>query len=149
MNKSKNRNEIKNINESKEINESKYMNESDDANEDHIKVKDVNKKCNKVDEENRKHVVVNVMTKEWIKCTKNSFEVSCANIIFPVDGKMLQNPNVFVWDTAATCHSSFSDLGMSNVKDGANKLGIKAANGWVINPEKIGDVSGMVWSSNR
>ena len=48
--------------------------------------------------------------------------------MFTANGNLLQNPNVLIGDTAATCRSSLSDLRMSNVKDGANKPDVKAAN---------------------
>ena len=55
---------------------------------------------------------------------------------------------MFVGDTTATCHSSFSDLGMSNLEDSRNKTGIKAANGGLIKPVKIGDVTGLACSAD-
>ena len=64
------------------------------------------------------------MTEECIKCTKNfkdSVEISCANLIFPADGNLLQNPNVLIGDTADTRHRSFSELQTINVTDVANK----------------------------
>jgi len=42
--------------------------------------------------------------------------------MFPVDGNLLQNPNVLIGDTADTRHRSFSELQTIDVTDGANEL---------------------------
>ena len=100
------------------------------------------------------HLCANIDEKE-LKTAENprqknyttSVEVSCATLKFPSDANLLQNPNVFIGDTAATCHSSFLDVGTSNLEDSNNKPTIKAGNGGLIKPEKIGDASGMVCSA--
>ena len=51
-------------------------------------------------------------------------------------------------DTTATCHNSFSDLGMSNLENSRNKPGIMAANEGLIKPLKIGDVSRLICSTD-
>ena len=58
---------------------------------------------------------------------------------FPISQMPLQNPNVWVADTAATVHMSPHEKGMTNMKTNTGG-GITVGNGEVVVAKKRGDI---------
>jgi hypothetical protein len=61
--------------------------------------------------------------------------------------ELLRDPNIWIADTGASCDSTFSISGLSNlVDDDGGKM--KYANGSVSSAEKRGDLSGMIYNKH-
>ena len=66
-----------------------------------------------------------------------------ADMAFNPSISLLRVPNIFIYDTGATCDTTFSDMGMTNTKR-INESTITYGNGSSSKAEKKGDLSGVV-----
>ena len=69
-------------------------------------------------------------------------------LVFNPSIELLKDPNVFIYDTGATCHTTFSDIGMSNLKESVESTTITYGNGSSAKAEKKCDLSGVVCNKN-
>ena len=57
---------------------------------------------------------------------------------------LLKDPNIFIYDTGATCDSTFSDIGMINLAESDSGTTITYGNGTSVKAAKRGDITGII-----
>ena len=80
--------------------------------------------------------------------TCKSVEYMLAGIEFPTDISILEDPNVWIADSATTVHNTPYSLGMVNLKKVNEGETITMANGTSENTSMVGDMRGMMCDHN-
>lgn len=76
---------------------------------------------------------------EFILCN-----VDKKKMTFPKSQLLLNDPNIWIADTAATTHLTVHSAGMVNMKSASGKDNITVGNGDQVKAMNIGDISGMI-----
>ena len=85
-------------------------------------------------------------TSEQAMAVTNSVEFMCMTtntMRFPDSLKLLEDPNVMIVDTGATCDSTPHAAGIIKTRDATESDGIKYASGKSMNAKNVGNMSAM------